>query len=349
MPSRPKEDFSMLAFIKGIGLLLVTLSLFTLFSLKAPRGDKAMNGLANAALATFLVQAIFQYIAGDFLGVSFLGEVGISAGSLGGAAAAVLVGLAMGTDPVYAVASGVALSGLGILPGFIAAYAIHFLMRLNDRYLPDGIRAIAGALIAAAAARGLALLVAPGVDFVIGTVGEAIVAATDTSPLVMGFVLGGIMKIVCTSPLSSMALTAMLALTGLPMGIAAVACFGGAFANGIVLRRLHFGTPAQSVAVILEPLTQANIITAHPLPIYTSSFVGGGLSGIAAAALNIVDNAPGTASTIPGLLAPFAFNPPLTVLLAMGIAAACGVAGGFLVSAVFAGRAPKAVAQAPIS
>ena len=38
----------------------------------------------------------------------------------------------------------------------------------------------------------------------------------DQSPVLMGFLLGGIIKMICTSPLSSMALTAMLGLTGLP-------------------------------------------------------------------------------------------------------------------------------------
>ena len=47
---------------------------------------------------------------------------------------------------------------------------------------------------------------------------------------------------ICTSPLSSMALTAMLGLTGLPMGIAAIACFGGSFTNGLVFHKLKLGT-----------------------------------------------------------------------------------------------------------
>ena len=52
-------------FFKGIGALLLTLAAFSLFSLKLPKGDKAMSGLADAAVATFLVEAIFKYIFGD--------------------------------------------------------------------------------------------------------------------------------------------------------------------------------------------------------------------------------------------------------------------------------------------
>ena len=63
-------------FIKGIGCLLIALAIFSAFSMKAPKGDKAMNGLAGAAVATFLVEALFKYIGGDLLGISFLGELG---------------------------------------------------------------------------------------------------------------------------------------------------------------------------------------------------------------------------------------------------------------------------------
>ena len=154
----------------------------------------------------------------------------------------------------------------------------------------------------------------------------------------MGFILGGLMKMICTSPLSSMALTAMLGLTGLPMGIAAVACVGGSFTNGIIFHRLKLGNKGNVIAVMLEPLTQANIITANPIPIFCSNFLGGGLAGISAAVFGIVNNAPGTASPIPGLLAPFAFNNPVNVVLAMGFGILGGCAAGLLGSWVFRKR-----------
>jgi fructose-specific phosphotransferase system IIC component len=321
-------------FFKGIGALILTLAVFTLFSVKCPLGEKAMGGLAGAAIATFLVEAICKYILGDFAGLPFFTAVGTSAGSLGGPAAAILVGLAMGTQPVFAVSSGMALSGMSILPGFMAGYLLHFLLRIVRR-LPEGVDMIFGALAAAAAGYGIARAVDPGVSAVIGTVGDALLAATAQSPLLMGLLLGGVIKIICTSPLSSMALTAMLALTGQPMGIAAIACFGGSFTNGIVFWRLRLGSGGKIAAVMLEPLTQADVITRNPLPIYCSNFFGGGLSGMCAAALGIVCDAPGTASPIPGMLAPFAFNPPGRVLLALALSAVCGAVSGLVGAEVF--------------
>ena len=319
----------------GMGLLLLTLAGFSLFSMKAPKGSAAMSGLANAAVATFLVEAVHRYISGDLLGSAFLGEVGSVSGSLGGVASAILIPISMGANPLFAVVAGVAVGGYSILPGFVVGYLIGFIAPVIEKHLPAGLDTILGALLLAPIARGIAFLTEPVVNAAMGYIGNTITAATDQSPVLMGFLLGGIIKMICTSPLSSMALTAMLGLTGLPMGIAAIACFGGSFTNGIIFAQLKLGKPSNIAAVMLEPLTQAHIITRHPIPIYGSNFFGGGLAGIAAALLGIVNNAPGTASPIPGLLAPFAFNPPVKVLIALALGAVGGTLAGFAGSIVF--------------
>ena len=319
----------------GMGLLLLTLAGFSLFSMKAPKGSAAMSGLANAAVATFMVEAVHRYISGDLLGSAFLGEVGSVSGSLGGVASAILIPISMGANPLFAVVAGVAVGGYSILPGFVVGYLIGFIAPVIEKHLPAGLDTILGALLLAPIARGIAFLTDPVVNAAMGYIGNTITAATDQSPVLMGFLLGGIIKMICTSPLSSMALTAMLGLTGLPMGIAAIACFGGSFTNGIIFAQLKLGKPSNIAAVMLEPLTQAHIITRHPIPIYGSNFFGGGLAGIAAALLGIVNNAPGTASPIPGLLAPFAFNPPVKVLIALALGAVGGTLAGFAGSIVF--------------
>ena len=325
----------MLTILSGVGLLVATLAVFSLFSLKMPKGSLAMEGMANAAVATFLVEAIHKYITGDLLGFEFLGQVGEASGSMGGVAAAILVPIAMGVNPIYAVVAGAVVGGYGILPGFIAGYLIGFIAPVIEKKLPAGVNVIAGAIVVAPLARIIVTVVDPGVTFILSRIGETISMATDQSPIVMGFLLGGIMKMICTSPLSAMALTAMLGLTGLPMGIAAVACFGGAFSDGSVFYRLKLGDKSSIIGVMLEPLTQAPIVTANPLPIYCSNFFGGGLAGISAAVFKIIDNAPGTSSPIPGLLAPFAFNPPLKVVMALAFAALGGLLAGNVGGLIF--------------
>ena len=49
----------------GLGLLFVVLICFSLFSLKMPKGQQAMSGMADAAVASFLVEALFKYILGE--------------------------------------------------------------------------------------------------------------------------------------------------------------------------------------------------------------------------------------------------------------------------------------------
>lgn len=331
----------MFTILSGIGLLLATLAGFSLFSLKMPKGQAAMSGMANAAIASFLIEAVHRYITGDLLGISFFQELGTTAGSLGGVAAAITVPLSMGANPVFAVVAGVAVGGYGILPGFIAGYIVGLVSPVLERKLPQGLNIIAGALLIAPLARIIAFLVNPVVNSTLLNIGQTISAAASQSPLVMGFLLGGIMKMICTSPLSSMALTAMLGLDGLAMGIAAIACVGGSFTNGLIFHRLKLGDKSNVLAVMLEPLTQADIITANPIPIYCSNFFGGGLAGIAAAALGIINNAPGTASPIPGILAPFAFNSPVKVIIALVLAIMGGSIAGIVGAAVFKRRFTK--------
>lgn len=331
----------MVTILSGIGLLLATLAGFSLFSMKMPKGQAAMSGMANAAIASFLVEAVHNYITGDLLGLSFFQELGTTAGSLGGVAAAITVPISMGANPVFAVVAGVAVGGYGILPGFIAGYIVGLVSPILEKKLPEGLNIIAGALLIAPLARFIAIAVDPVVNSTLLSIGQTISAAASQSPLVMGFLLGGIMKMICTSPLSSMALTAMLGLDGLAMGIAAIACVGGSFTNGLIFHRLKLGDKSNVIAVMLEPLTQADIITANPIPIYCSNFFGGGLAGIAAAALGIINNAPGTASPIPGLLAPFAFNSPVNVVIALVLAILGGSLAGIIGAAVFKKRFAK--------
>lgn len=338
-----RGNIKMMTTLSGVGLLILTLAGFSLFSMKAPKGSEAMSGLANAAIASFLVEAVHHYITGDLLHIAFFEVLGVTSGNLSGVAAAVCVPLAMGANPVISVAAGLACGGFGILPGFIAGYLTGLVAPYAEKYLPEGIDVIAGALLIAPLARYTAIFVDPYVTATLMQIGGAISAAAEQSPLVMGFLLGGIMKIICTSPLSSMALTAMLGLQGLAMGIAAIACVGGSFTNGLIFHRLHLGGKGSVMAVMLEPLTQAPYITRNPIPIYGSNFFGGGFAGIAAAFFHIVNNAPGTASPIPGLLAPFAFNNPVNVVLALACAILGGTVAGLVGSMVFRKKAAPAV------
>ena len=243
--------------IFGTVLLLIVLGLFTLFSYKAPNGMKAMGALANAACASFLVEAFHDAFFGGVLNIGFLQSVGAANGSLGGVAAAILVPLALGVSPVYAVLVGLACSSFGILPGFIAGYLISYVIKFLEKKVPAGLDLIAIIIIAAPLSRLIASGMTPIVNSTLLKIGDVLLSSANSSPIIMGVILGGILTVVATAPLSSMALTAMLGLTGVPMAIGALAVFGSSFMNYVFFGKMKFGSKKDTIAVAIEPLTQA--------------------------------------------------------------------------------------------
>lgn len=314
----------------GTSLLLLVLGLFTLFSYKAPNGMKAMGALANAACASFLVEAFHFAFFGEVLKIEFLQGVGSANGSLGGVAAGILVPLALGVSPVYAVLAGLACSGFGILPGFIAGYLVSYVIKFLEKKVPTGLDLIAIILVAAPLARLIATLMTPVVNETLLKIGDVLLSSANSNPLVMGIILGGILTVVATAPLSSMALTAMLGLTGTPMAIGALAVFGSSFMNYVLFSKMKFGSRKDTIAVAIEPLTQADIISANPIPVYVTNFIGGALSGIIVALMGLVNMTPGTATPIAGFAVMFAYNPPIQVLTAALGCILVSVLSGFI-------------------
>lgn len=316
--------------IFGTILLLIVLGLFTLFSYKAPNGMKAMGALANAACASFLVEAFHDAFFGGVLNIGFLQSVGAANGSLGGVAAAILVPLALGVSPVYAVLVGLACSGFGILPGFIAGYLISYVIKFLEKKVPAGLDLIAIIIIAAPLSRLIASGMTPIVNSTLLKIGDVLLSSANSSPIIMGIILGGILTVVATAPLSSMALTAMLGLTGVPMAIGALAVFGSSFMNYVFFGKMKFGSKKDTIAVAIEPLTQADIISANPIPVYVTNFIGGALSGIIVSLMGLVNMTPGTATPIAGFAVMFAYNPAIKVLIAAAGCILVSVISGYI-------------------
>lgn len=321
--------------IKGVILLLVVLGGFSLFSMKMPKGMKAMGALAGAATASFLVEAFQMYVGGDLFGIPFLGEVGKAAGSLGGTAAAILVPIALGVNPTYAVLVGVSVSGFGILPGFLAGYILSFIIPQLEKRIPQGLDLIVVICFIAPLARLIAAVSNPVVNSTLLNIGRILESASHTSPIIMGIILGGVITVVATAPLSSMALTAMMGLTGVPMAIGALSVMGSSFMNGVFFHRMGFGDRKTTIAVAIEPLTQADIISANPIPVYITNFIGGALAGVVVSLFGLVNNATGTATPIAGLMVMYGFNDAMTVTKVAVMCAASGIFAGFLGSIIF--------------
>ena len=150
----------------------------------------------------------------------------------------------------------------------------------------------------------------------------------------MGIVLGGIITVVGTAPLSSMALTALLGLTGAPMAIGAMAAFSSAFMNSALFHRLKLGDRKSTISVGIEPLSQADIVSANPIPIYVTNFFGGAIAGIIIAWSGMINNATGTATPIAGFLVMFGFNSLTKVIIYGVVMAIIGTIAGIVGSIV---------------
>ena len=331
--------------LKGVGLLVLVLSAFTLFSYKAPQGMKAMGALANAACATFLVEALQLSLLGNVFGITFLAEIGTINGGFGGVAAGTLVMLALGVSPVYALMLGLTSAKLGILSGFIAGYLMSFVVKFLEKKVPPGLDLIVIILIGTPMMRLIGASIDPMVNTILLTIGEIITACTDSSPIVMGLIIGGFFTLISTSPLSSMALTAMLALKGAPMGIAALAISATSICNFLMFKNLKFGDKKDTISVVIEPLTQADIVSANPIPIYSSNFASGAVCGVVISAMGLINNAPGTAAPMAGLPVMFAYNPTDKVLLCTGICVVLAGIVGIICSRIFKNYKIKTAAE----
>ncbi|HEP1260525.1 TPA: PTS fructose transporter subunit IIC [Streptococcus pyogenes] len=301
--------------IIGTSLLILVLAIFSLFNYKAPHGAKAMGALASAACASFLVEAFQDSFFGKVLGFQFLSEVGGANGSLSGVAAAILVAIAIGVSPGYAVLIGLSVSGTGIIPGFVAGYVVSFLIKWMEKNIPGGLDLISIIIVGAPLTRFLAQLITPVINSTLLTIGDILTSSANSNPIIMGMILGGTVVVVATAPLSSMALTAMLGLTGIPMAIGALSVFGSSFMNGVLFYRLKLGERKDNIAFAIEPLTQADVTSANPIPIYVTNFVGGAACGVLIALMKLVNDTPGTATPIAGFAVMFAYNPVAKVLI----------------------------------
>ena len=324
----------------GTSLLLVVLALFTLFSYKAPYGMKAMGALANAACASFLVEAFHSSLFGEQMGIKFLGDVGSANGSLGGVAAAILVPLALGISPVYCVLVGLTVFNFGILPGFVAGYLISFLIKFLEKKVPAGLDLIVIILIAAPITRAIAQIASPIVDNTLVRIGQVLIQASNTSPIIMGLILGGLITVVATAPLSSMALTSIINLTGIPMAVGALSVFGSSFLNYVFFSKMKFGSKKDTISVAIEPLTQSDIISANPIPVYVTNFIGGAMSGIIVSLMGLSIDTPGLATPIAGFAVTVGQNGPKALIAAAGCIVV-SILGGFIGYKIFKNKPIK--------
>lgn len=331
--------------VLGVATLLMVIGVMSLFTFKAPNGKKAIGALSGAACATFLPQAFLSYAIGGVFHIQYVQQIGDIMGSLGGLAAGILVPLSFEISPVFSVLLGVSLLKVKLLPAFIAAYCVSFVIKYIEKKVTGGLDLIVVVLVGPILVNVLAGLISPGVLVVLNTIGSVITESSNGSPLLMGAVLGAIIPIVGMTPLSSMVLTSLIGLTGVPMAIGALCCTGCSFLNFTLFRKLHFGDEATTLAVTIEPLTQIDIIAANPLPIFGVNMVAGAINGMIVTLFALAIDVTGMATPWAGLIVAFGFNQPSRVLLVVALILIVSTTIGYLGALVFKNKSIHTVAE----
>ena len=226
--------------ILGVGTLVLVLIVMTLFLNFAPYGKQGLQALSGAACATFLPQAFLSYAIGGVFISSFTNNRRFGRKPCR-CCSRYLNWLEMGISPVFAVIIGLVLHDFKLLPAFIAAYIISFGIKFIEKRVPEGLDLIAVILIAPALVFGLATVISPGVMAVLTQIGGAVTSVGDSNPYALAIILGLVIPVTGMTPLSSMVLTSLLGLTGIPMAIGALTCTGSSFVNYVLFSRLNIG------------------------------------------------------------------------------------------------------------
>ncbi|WP_205842209.1 PTS sugar transporter subunit IIC [Natranaerobius trueperi] len=82
---------------------------------------------------------------------------------------------------------------LSIIPGYVMSLAIPYI----EKSFPKGTELIIGAVVFAPASRLIGVISTPIVDTTLLNIGDTILLASQQAPIVMGFLLGGIIKMIC--------------------------------------------------------------------------------------------------------------------------------------------------------
>ncbi|PAJ46472.1 transcriptional regulator, partial [Staphylococcus aureus] len=170
-------------------------------------------------------------------------------------------------------------------------------------------------LFAPAIAFGLASIITPGVLATLKQIGSAVTAVGDNNPYALAVILGLVIPVTGMTPLSSMVLTSLLGLTGVPMAIGALTCTGSSFVNLILFRKLNIGGPSKAFAVCIEPLTQIDLIAQYPVQLYGTNALIGVVNACIVTFSGLVIGVKGMATPIAGAIVLFGFNNAVTSIV----------------------------------
>ena len=240
----------------------------------------AMSAMAQGLFCSLLIGTIIKTL-GSQIGAQFLIDIGTYAMAISGPAMAVAIGYALHASPMVlfslaavgwaANAEGGAGGPLAVL--IIAIVAAEFGKAVSKETKVDILVTPAVTILIGVA---LAKLIAPPIGLAAMKLGDLIMWATELRPFVMGILVSVIVGICLTLPISSAAICASLALTGLAGGAAVAGCcaqmvgfavisfrenrWGGLVSQGLGTSMLQMGNIVKNPRIWIAP-TLASAIT----------------------------------------------------------------------------------------
>ena len=240
----------------------------------------AMSAMAQGLFCSLLIGTIIKTL-GSQIGAQFLIDIGTYAMAISGPAMAVAIGYALHASPMVlfslaavgwaANAEGGAGGPLAVL--IIAIVAAEFGKAASKETKVDILVTPAVTILIGVA---LAKLIAPPIGLAAMKLGDLIMWATELRPFVMGILVSVIVGICLTLPISSAAICASLALTGLAGGAAVAGCcaqmvgfavisfrenkWGGLVSQGLGTSMLQMGNIVKNPRIWIAP-TLASAIT----------------------------------------------------------------------------------------
>lgn len=246
----------------------------------------AFGAMALGLFASLLIGSIFQTIA-DHTSLEFFKTMSDYAKAVQGPAMAIAIAYTLKAPILVLLALctvGYAANALGGGPlgVFIVTVLTCEIGKLVSKQTKIDILVTPAVVIAAGC--GLAMLIAPGIGYLMEAFGALIMKCTELEPFWMGMLISVIVGILLTLPVSSAAVCASLGLVGLAGGAAVAGCcaqmvgfavmsfkenrWGGLVAQGIGTSMLQMGNIMKNPKIWIPP-TLTSLITG---PIATCIF-----------------------------------------------------------------------------
>ena len=239
----------------------------------------AMGAMANGLFASLLIGTIIATI-GQQLGVQILIDMGTYAKGVAGPAMAVAIAYALKAPNLVLfsmLAVGSASNSLGGAGGPLAVLIIAIIATEFGKLVSKEtkIDILVTPLVTIGIGVLLAMGIAPAIGSAASSFGKLIMWATELHPFMMGVLVSVIVGIALTLPISSAAICAALALTGLAGGAAVAGCsaqmvgfavmsfkenkWGGLISQGIGTSMLQMGNIVRNPKIWIPPILTSAI------------------------------------------------------------------------------------------